>query len=210
VAEEDPNGPEGLELQDRRVLLLGLEFSGRLGGLTSDDDCAVVRIDNDRLVAGRVAGGDDAKPRKQVTVSVKQLVVRAREVDPVRQGVPWCARRLVLSALDEDRPTRKELVAAAVIEVEVRVNDETDVGRRQADPGERFLERVADGFIEAVDEFVRWPDARVHEDGAIRVSDEERKDGAGLAVARVALGINDISEMQRVDRGGRIGWPWHR
>ena len=121
----------------------------------------------------------------------------------MREGVPRRTGSLALASLHEEWPPRKELVAAAVVEVQVRINDETDVLRRETEAGEGFLKRVADGFVEPVDELVRRADAGVHEHRTIRVIDEERENGSGLAVARVALGIDKVSDAKCVDRGRR-------
>ena len=50
-------------------------------------------------------------------------------VDPLADGVVVLAARVVqLATLDVDRPAGEEVVAAAVVEVQVRVDDDVDAG----------------------------------------------------------------------------------
>jgi hypothetical protein len=60
---------------------------------------------------------------------VDRHVPHAGRLDPVANGVVVLAARVVeLPTLDVNRPAGEEVVAAAVVEVQVRVDDDVDAG----------------------------------------------------------------------------------
>jgi hypothetical protein len=96
----------------------------------ADDDGTPARLDDDDLQAARVARcGDQAEPGQELELAVDRLVAHAGRVDPLADGVVVLgARVLELLPLNVDRPSGEEVVAAAVVEVQVRVDDDVDAG----------------------------------------------------------------------------------
>ena len=73
---------------------------------------------------------DESDPGKQLELAVDRNVPHARRVDPLANGVVVLAARVVeLPTLDVDRLAGEEVVTAAVIGVQVRVDDDVDVGQ---------------------------------------------------------------------------------
>jgi hypothetical protein len=73
--------------------------------------------------------GDEPEPRKQLEFAVDRHVPHAGRLDPLANGVVVLAARAVeLPTLDVDRPAGEEVVAAAVVEVQVCVDDDVDAG----------------------------------------------------------------------------------
>ena len=72
---------------------------------------------------------DESEPRQQLVLAVDRHVAHARRLDPLANGVVVLAARVVeLPTLDVDRPAGEEVVAAAVIRVQVGVDDDVDAG----------------------------------------------------------------------------------
>src|SRR6187431_2530114 len=72
---------------------------------------------------------DEPEPGKQLELAVDRNVLQAGRFDPLANGVVVLAARVVeLPTLDVDRPAGEEVVAAAVVEVQVRVDDDVDGG----------------------------------------------------------------------------------
>ena len=99
--------------------------------VTGDDDRTPARFDDDDLRASRVARRrDEPDPGQQLELAVDGHVLHAGRVDPLADRVVVLAARVVeLLPLDVDRPAREEVVAAAVVEVQVGVDDDVDAGR---------------------------------------------------------------------------------
>src|SRR6185436_5715265 len=73
---------------------------------------------------------DEPEPRQQLERAVDGYVLHAGRLDPLADRVVDLAARVVeLPALDVDRPAGEEVVAAAVVEVQVRVDDDVDAGQ---------------------------------------------------------------------------------
>jgi hypothetical protein len=73
---------------------------------------------------------DEPEPGKQLELAVDRHVPHAGRLDPLANGVVVLAARVVeLPTLDVDRPAGEEVVAAAVVEVQVRVDDDVDAGQ---------------------------------------------------------------------------------
>src|SRR5688572_32275054 len=71
--------------------------------------------------------GTSRSPRQQLELAVDRHVPYARRLNPLADGVVVLTTRVVeLPALDVDRPAGEEVVAAAVVEVQVRVDDDVD------------------------------------------------------------------------------------
>ncbi len=62
-------------------------------------------------------------------LAVDRHVPHAGRLDPLADGAVILPARVVeLPALDVDRPAGEKVVAAAVVEVQVRVDDDVDAG----------------------------------------------------------------------------------
>src|SRR5215208_275844 len=98
--------------------------------IAADDDRTPAGLDEDHLHAARVARRrDESEPRKQLELAVDRHVPDAGRLDPLANGVVVLAARVVeLPTLDVDRPAGKEVVAAAVVEVQVCVDYDVDAG----------------------------------------------------------------------------------
>lgn len=129
VREPDQLGVEGAHPQ--------LAFGARLVELAkpnchvaANDDRAPAGLDDDDLHAACVARRrDEPEPGKQLEFAVNRHVPHARRIDPLTNGVVVLVARVVeLPTLDVDRLAGEEVVAAAVIEVQVCVDDDVDAG----------------------------------------------------------------------------------
>src|SRR5207253_10660814 len=73
--------------------------------------------------------GTRRSPGKQLALAVDRLVAHAGRLDPLADRVVVLrARVLELLPLNVNRPSGEEVVAAAVVEVQVRVDDDVDAG----------------------------------------------------------------------------------
>jgi hypothetical protein len=87
---------------------------------------------------------DEPEPGQQLELAVDRHVPHAGRLDPLADRVVVLAARVVeLSALDADRPAGEEVVAAAVVEVQVRVDNDVDTGE-------------IEGLL------AQWKEARIH------------------------------------------------
>src|SRR5207247_9568877 len=98
--------------------------------VAADDDRTLTSLDDDHLQAARVARRrDEPEPGKQREFAVDRHVPHAGRLDPPANGVVVLAARVVeLPTLDVDRPAGEEVVAAAVVKVQVCVDDNVDAG----------------------------------------------------------------------------------
>ena len=72
---------------------------------------------------------DEPKPGQQLEFAVDRLVQHAGCVDPLADRVVVLAARVLeLLTLDVDRLAGKEAVAAAVVEMQMRIDDDVDAG----------------------------------------------------------------------------------
>src|SRR3954447_17053843 len=75
-------------------------------------------------------GRGKTEPRQQLERAVDGYVLQTGRLDPLPDRVVVLGARVVeLPALDVDRPAGEEVVAAAVVEVKVRVDDYVDAGQ---------------------------------------------------------------------------------
>src|SRR5213078_522267 len=92
----------------------------------------------------RSPGSSSSSPGQQLEFAVDRLVAHAGRLDPLADRVVVLrARILELLPLNVNRPFGEEVVAAAVVEVQVRVDDDVDAGE-----------------VEGL--FAQWDEARVH------------------------------------------------
>src|SRR5207248_4672980 len=98
--------------------------------VAADDDRTPASLGDDHLRAACVARRrDEPEPWKQLELAVDRHVPHAGRLDPFANGVVVLAARVVeLPALDVDRLAVEKVVAAAVVEVQVRVDDDVDAG----------------------------------------------------------------------------------
>src|SRR5438874_1992489 len=146
---------------------------------------------------------EDADALGDLAVAVDGYVRDPREVDPVADGRALRAGCLELRALRHDRDPGERAVLPAVIEVEVCVDDRTDLVGIEARRGERVADRATDRPIVLVDPVVAFADPGVDKEDARRMSDREPEDDAGLSGKRMLRWIGDVREMQRNDVFGR-------
>ena len=70
---------------------------------------------------------DEPEPGKQLELAVDRHVLHAGRIDPLANRVVLRVARVVeFPTLDVDRFAREEVVAAAVVEVQVGVDDDVD------------------------------------------------------------------------------------
>src|SRR5689334_22170545 len=98
--------------------------------VAADDDRMPASLDDDHLRAACVARRrDEPEPGKQLELAVDRRVPHAGRLDPLADGVVVLAARVVeFLTLDVDRPTGEQVVAAAVVEVQVCVDHDVDAG----------------------------------------------------------------------------------
>src|SRR5918996_1251033 len=98
--------------------------------VAADDERTPASLDDDHLHAACLARRrDESEPGKQLELAVDRHVPHAGRLDPLANGVVVLAARVVeLPTLDVDRPAGEEVVAAAVVEVQVCVDDDVDAG----------------------------------------------------------------------------------
>src|SRR5438034_4156350 len=104
--------------------------------VAADNHRTATSLDNEHLHAACVARRrDEPEPGKQLELAVDRHVPHAGRLDPLANGVVVLAARVVeLPTLDVDRPAGEEVVAAAVVEVQVRVDDDVDAGEVEVLP----------------------------------------------------------------------------
>src|SRR5262245_57758672 len=111
--------------------LAALELAEPDGHVPSKDVRAGVGFDHDYLMPVRVPGRrQQADPWEHIRLAFVLDIRRAVEVDPLPERVVVDRTRVgELACLDVDRHAREEAVPAAVVEVQVGVDDADDVAR---------------------------------------------------------------------------------
>ena len=96
--------------------------------VAADDDRTPAGLDDDHLHAACVARRrNEPEPGEQLELAVDRHVPHAGRVDPLANGVVVLATGVVeFATLDVDRLAGEEVVAAAVLEVQVCVDDDVD------------------------------------------------------------------------------------
>src|SRR4051794_14700347 len=104
--------------------------SSDLCQVAGDDDRPPSGLDHDDLRTARMTWRrDESDPGEQLELAVDRHVPDTARVDPLANRVVVLAARVVeLLTLDVDRPAREEVVATAVVEVQVCVDDNVDAG----------------------------------------------------------------------------------
>src|SRR3954463_6943460 len=136
-------------------------------------------LDDDHLHAACVARRrDESEPGKQLELAVDRHVAHAGCVDPLANGVVVLAVRVVeLATLDVDRPAGEKVVAAAVVEVQVCVDD--DVDAREV---EVLLAQWTEAGVEVDHRGVQLRHAGVDQHARIRMVDDVHVDRHPLAL----------------------------
>jgi hypothetical protein len=97
--------------------------------VAADDYRTPAGLDDDHLHAACVARRrDESEPGKQLELAVDRHVPRAGRIDPLADVVVLAARVVELPTLDVDRLAGEEVVAAAVVAVQVCVDNDVDAG----------------------------------------------------------------------------------
>src|SRR4029077_11369883 len=111
-----------------------VEFAEPNRHVAADDDRTPTGLDDDDLHAACVTRRrDEPEPGKQLELAVDRHVPHAARLDPLANGVVVLAASVVeLATLDVDRPAGEEVVAAAVVEVQVCVDHDVDAGEVEA------------------------------------------------------------------------------
>ena len=141
--------------------------------VAADDDRTPAGLDDDHLHAAGVARRrDEPQPGQQLELAVDRHVPHAGRVDPLADRVVVLAARVVeLLALDVDRLAGEEVVAAAVVEVQVRVDDDVDAGEIEV-----LLAQRPDAGIEVGRRGVQLLDAGVDQHARIGMVDDVHVD----------------------------------
>jgi hypothetical protein len=102
--------------------------------VAADDDRPPAGLDDDHLQARCVTRRrDEPEPGKQLVLAVDLNVLDAGRIDPLTNGVVLHAARVFeLPTLDVDRLAGEEVVAAAMVEIQVCVDDDVDAGDVEA------------------------------------------------------------------------------
>ncbi len=191
----------GLQAPDVAASGIGILVHA-VGGLSRQDDWPCLRLDHQRLMAGRVAGRRyEHHARKDLCFAVKKALRRSLKVGETRQRVAGLGGCFVFPALNEDGDTGKQRVAAAVVEVKVTVRDCGYVCWTNAEGGKRIDKRTPDRVVDTVDGGILRK-ARIEKQGAARVEDEIGQDGTRLAGHRGSFRLGEVREMEAFDFDG--------
>ena len=163
-----------------------LAFSVRLVELAephrhvaADDDRTPAGLDDDHLRAACVARRrNEPETLKQLELAVDRHVAHAGRINPLANGVVLLAARVVeLPTLDVDRFTGEKVVAAAVVEVQVGIDNDIDAGEV-----EFLLAQWMEAGIEVGYRRVQLRHAGVDQNPRIRMVDDVHVDRQTLAL----------------------------
>ena len=109
---------------------------------------------------------DEPESGQELELAVDRHVAHAGRLDPLADRVVVLAARVLeLPPLNVDRPPGEEVVAAAVVEVQVRVDDDVDAGEVEV-----LLAQRTEAGIEVGDLRVQLRHAGVDEHARIGMS----------------------------------------
>src|SRR6266542_2682449 len=107
-----------------------VELAPGICHVAADDHEAVIRLDQYRLMPGRVPRSwHDPDSREQLLFALELHIASPVEVHPLRDRVVLSSSCLALEPLHVNGDSRKQSVATAVVEMQVRVDHEHDVPR---------------------------------------------------------------------------------
>src|SRR5205823_3754018 len=175
-----------------------VELAEANGYVAADDDRTPARLDDDHLHAARVARRrDEAEPGQELELAVDRLVAHARRVDPLADRVVVLrARVLELLPLNVNRPSGEQVVAAAVVEMQVRVDDDVDAGEV-----ERLLAQWDEAGVHVGHLRAQLRHAGVDQHAAVGMVDDMDADRPALALDE------QLGHQQGRDRGRRRHSP---
>jgi hypothetical protein len=135
--------------------------------VAADDDRALAGLDDDHLHAACVARRrNESESGQQLMLAVDRHVLQTGGVDPLANGVVVFAARVVeLLLLDVDRRAGEEVVAAAVVEVQVVVDDDVDAGEIEVLFAQWPQAGIEIGHRRGAAPLCRCRPARAHRDG---------------------------------------------
>ena len=191
----DPIGIRGVFLAGQRELvrvLMARVIRGEAQGLSGEDDAAFLRIDDDRLMAGRMAGrGHDMDAGPRLGVSVDLLERGAGKIRDMRKmGVVVLLPGMrELALLHEDRGPREMAIAARMVGVEVTVGDQLHVGYAVAGGAQRFVDRAHVHRLVEIDHLPRLRrEPGVEQEDPALMLDDERRDHNAFAGEPISVG----------------------
>ncbi len=152
-----------------------LNAAARVGCLAGEHERAFVGLDQQRLVAGSVAGRrDDAHARQEFVFAVNRLQAGIGKVERVfGQGEVDLAGGFELRLLNVDGNAGEFVVAARVVPVHVAVDDDVDVGRIDADVEERLAHRPPMGLVVVAHRVEDGRHAGIEQHVSLDVADHE-------------------------------------
>lgn len=178
----------GLRTPGKRV---GAIIACPIMTLSRDDNSAFPAANDDGLVPSRMTGSRyDEYAGQHLRLTIELLVLQPGRVDELGQRVTGSAGTLELDSLGQDRPAGQLRVAAAVIEVQVTVDDELDVLGAGTYVIQRCRQRAAVRVVVIIDLTVAAHPG-VHQQQGARVLDEVAKAGFNTRPASCFLGRPD-------------------
>jgi drug/metabolite transporter (DMT)-like permease len=151
-------------------------------------------------MSGRVPRGrQDAHPFDDLAITFDGFVARVWEIDPLDDRVALTKGEVQLRLLNVNRHTRKCPVLAAVIEMEMAVDDRAHRVRIELGVDQRTAYVAGSRSVVRLDPFVALTDPGIDQDEAIRVTDGKSQDRPVLPGERVGRGVGHVREMERDD-----------
>ena len=139
---------------------------------------------------------DEPEPGKQLELAVDRHVPHAGRLDPLANRVVVLAARVVqFPTLDVDRLTGKEVVTAAVVEVQVCVDDDVDAGEVEV-----LLAQWTEAGIHVGHRRVQLRHAGVDQHARIGMVDDVNVDRHPLALGEQV----GNADRRNGDRGGGV------
>lgn len=130
-------------------------------------------------------------------IAIDDGVIGTFEVHLLWDGVVESSGSFVIGGLDVDRQAGEPHVAAAVVEMEMGVDDESNVVDAVAVRFERGFDRVVNDLVVVVEVLVAAADPRLVQDESRLVAKHEREDFARLPAQRVRIWKRHVREMKR-------------
>src|SRR5680860_765935 len=127
----------------------------------------------------------DADTASDLSVAIEDGVLGAFEVDPLRDGVVRLPGDFVFDGLDEYWHARKRHVVPAVVEVEMGVDNESNIGDTVAVHLELRFNRAVNDLVVVVKEFVAPTDPSFVQDQSRSMAQREREDFTCLSAQGV-------------------------
>ncbi len=123
---------------------------------------------------------DDPQAVRQLMVSVKPEVLRIGRADPISNRIPRLGRGLELRGLRINGHSRKQTVVAAVVEMEVGVDDGAYVFRRNTVLRKRRWQETANHVVLLIQALVGLTYTGVKQQYRIIAANQKSENGARL------------------------------